>query len=40
MTVAWPNWAKVCFFNNKCVAASESDNGANYAPDNESVWDG
>jgi hypothetical protein len=39
MTKAWPNWAKI-FFNNKGVAAKETDNCANYAPDNASVWDG
>jgi Domain of unknown function (DUF5078) len=39
MTLAWPNWAKV-FFNNKGVAAKETDNCANYPPDNPSVWDG
>jgi hypothetical protein len=39
MTKAWPNWAKI-FFNNKGVAAKETDNCANYPPDNASVWDG
>jgi hypothetical protein len=38
MTLAWPNWAKI-FFNNKGVAAKETDNCANYPPDDESVWD-
>ncbi len=35
----WPNWAKI-FFNNKGVAAKETDNCANYPPDDASVWDG
>jgi hypothetical protein len=39
MTASWPNWAKV-FFNNKGVAAKETDNCANYPPDDQSVWDG
>ena len=39
MTASWPNWAKV-FFNNKGVAAKETDNCANYPPDDASVWDG
>ena len=39
MTAAWPNWAKI-FFNNKGVAAKETDNCANYPPDDHSVWDG
>jgi Domain of unknown function (DUF5078) len=39
MTAAWPNWAKI-FFNNKGVAAKETDNCANYPPDDQSVWDG
>jgi hypothetical protein len=39
MTLAWPNWAKV-FFNNKGVAAKETDNCTNYPPDDQSVWDG
>ena len=39
MTLAWPNWAKI-FFNNKGVAAIETDNCANYPPDDASVWDG
>jgi hypothetical protein len=39
MTASWPNWAKI-FFNNKGVAAKETDNCANYPPDDASVWDG
>jgi hypothetical protein len=39
MTLAWPNWAKI-FFNNKGVAAKETDNCAQYPPDDASVWDG
>jgi Domain of unknown function (DUF5078) len=39
MTLAWPNWAKI-FFNNKGVAAKETDNCANYPRDDQSVWDG
>jgi Domain of unknown function (DUF5078) len=39
MTKAWPNWAKI-FFNNKGVAAKETDNCADYPPDDASVWDG
>jgi hypothetical protein len=40
MTLAWPNWAKI-FFNNKGVAAKETDDCANYPPnDDPSVWDG
>jgi hypothetical protein len=35
----WPNWAKI-FFNNKGVAAKETDNCASRPPDDESVWDG
>jgi hypothetical protein len=35
----WGNWAKV-FFNNKGVAAKETDNCAKYPPDDMSVWDG
>jgi Domain of unknown function (DUF5078) len=38
MTASWPNWAKV-FFNNKVVAAKETDNCANYPPDDVSMWD-
>jgi hypothetical protein len=39
MTAAWPNWAKI-FFNNKGVAAKETDHCADYPPDGASVWDG
>jgi Domain of unknown function (DUF5078) len=39
MTLAWPHWAKV-FFNNKGVAAKETDNCANYPADDQSGWDG
>jgi hypothetical protein len=39
MTKTWPNWAKI-FCNNKGVAARETDNCANYPPDDASVWDG
>ena len=39
MTLAWPNWAKI-FFNNKGVAAKETDSCGNYPPADESVWDG
>ena len=39
MTWSWHNWAKI-FFNNKGVAAKETDNCANYPPDDMSVWDG
>lgn len=39
MTASWPNWAKI-FFNNKGVAAKETDHCANYPPDDMSVWDG
>jgi hypothetical protein len=39
MTASWPNWAKV-FFNNKGVAAKETDHCADYPPDDQSVWDG
>ena len=35
----WGNWAKI-FFNNKGVAAKETDNCAKYPPDDMSVWDG
>ena len=35
----WPNWAKI-FFNNKGVAAKETDNCSSHPPDDESVWDG
>ena len=39
MTASWPNWAKI-FFNNKGVAAKETDHCADYPPDDMSVWDG
>jgi hypothetical protein len=39
MTWSWHNWAKI-FFNNKGVAAKETDNCANYPPDDAAVWDG
>jgi hypothetical protein len=39
MAQRWGNWAKV-FFNNKGVAAKETDNCANYSLDDASVWDG
>jgi hypothetical protein len=39
MAFQWPNWAKI-FFNNKGVAAKETDNCVNYQSDDESVWDG
>ncbi|MCV7259605.1 DUF5078 domain-containing protein [Mycobacterium shimoidei] len=35
---AWPNHMKI-FFNNKGVVAKETDNCANYPPDDMSVWD-
>jgi hypothetical protein len=38
MTESWPNWAKI-FFNNKGVAATETDNCANYPAGDMSVWD-
>jgi Domain of unknown function (DUF5078) len=38
MTWSWHNWAKI-FFNNKGVAAKETDNCSNYPPDDASVWD-
>ena len=38
MTALWPNWAKI-FFNNKGVAAKETDHCADYPPDDQSVWD-
>jgi hypothetical protein len=38
MTTPWPNWAKI-FFNNKGVAAKETDHCADYPPDDQSVWD-
>jgi uncharacterized protein DUF5078 len=39
MTLAWPNWAKI-FFNNKGVAAKETDHCADYPPGDMAVWDG
>jgi hypothetical protein len=39
ITWSWHNWAKI-FFNNKGVAAKETDNCAHYPPDDASVWDG
>jgi hypothetical protein len=39
MTWSWHNWAKI-FFNNKGVAAKETDKCANYPPDDAAVWDG
>jgi Domain of unknown function (DUF5078) len=36
--LAWPNHMKI-FFNNKGVAAKETDNCANYPPADQSVWD-
>jgi hypothetical protein len=39
MTASWHNWAKI-FFNNKGIAAKETDHCANYPPDDMSVWDG
>ena len=36
--LAWPNNMKI-FFNNKGVAAHETDHCADYAPDDASVWD-
>src|SRR5246127_669820 len=38
MTAAWPNWAKI-FFNNKGVAATETDHCADYPAADQSVWD-
>jgi hypothetical protein len=38
ITAAWPNWAKI-FFNNKGVAAKETDHCADYPPGDQSVWD-
>jgi hypothetical protein len=38
MTASWPNWAKI-FFNNKGVAAKETDRCADYPTDDQSVWD-
>jgi hypothetical protein len=39
VTWSWHNWAKI-FFNNKGIAAKETDNCANYPLDDASVWDG
>ena len=39
MATHWGNWAKI-FFNNKGVAAKETDHCADYPPDDQSVWDG
>jgi hypothetical protein len=39
LAFAWPNWAKI-FFNNKGVAAKETDNCTNYPPGNQTLWDG
>lgn len=36
--VGWPNNMKI-FFNNKGVVAKETDNCANYPPNDMSVWD-
>jgi Domain of unknown function (DUF5078) len=36
--LAWPNNMKI-FFNNKGVAAKETDHCADYPPDDQSVWD-
>jgi hypothetical protein len=38
MTWSWHNWAKIFF--NKGVAAKETDNCANYPPDDAAVWEG
>jgi Domain of unknown function (DUF5078) len=38
ITASWPNWAKI-FFNNKGVAATETDSCANYPPGDQSVWE-
>ncbi len=38
MTASWPNWAKI-FFNNKSIAANETDNCTNYPPNDMTVWD-
>jgi Domain of unknown function (DUF5078) len=38
LTLAWPNNMKI-FFNNKGVAAHETDHCAAYPPADESVWD-
>jgi hypothetical protein len=37
--LAWPNHMKI-FFNNKGVAAKETDHCADYPPGDMSVWDG
>ena len=39
MAQRWGNWAKI-FFNNKGVAAKDTDNCANYPLDDAAVWDG
>jgi Domain of unknown function (DUF5078) len=36
--LAWPNHMKI-FFNNKGVAAKETDHRADYGPNDQSVWD-
>ena len=36
--MTWPNHMKI-FFNNKGVAAHETDHCADYPPDDQSVWD-
>jgi Domain of unknown function (DUF5078) len=36
--LAWPNHMKI-FFNNKGVAANETDHCADYQPNDQSVWD-
>jgi Domain of unknown function (DUF5078) len=38
MTASWPNWAKV-FWNNKGVAAKETEHCLDYPPGDMSVWD-
>jgi Domain of unknown function (DUF5078) len=38
LTASWPNWATI-FFNNKGVAAEETDHCADYPPDDQSVWE-
>jgi hypothetical protein len=38
MAFRWPNWAKI-FFNNKGVVAKETDNCAQYPPDDQAVWE-
>ncbi|CAM4473455.1 hypothetical protein MB901379_01077 [Mycobacterium basiliense] len=37
LSLAWPNHMKI-FFNNKGVAAKESDHCADYSRDDQSVW--